>query len=150
MHRGSTPVAYRPTLSAAIPAGLAKSALVAAIIAALTWLFVDQMNATLAAVTFGGLTIVFSVLTVGNLRSREYEFHDDHVKVSEGFLTKTHDTVPYNRITDVSFTKSVWQRIFHVGTVRLNTAGSNQQEITISYVDDPEAVYDEIASKLAG
>lgn len=149
MRRGFTPTTYRPQLSAAIPAGVVKSTLAAGVITALTWLFIEQMNADLAALTLGILTVVFSGLTLGNLQSRKYAFHDDHVEVNEGFLTVTQDTVPYNRITDVSFTKSVWQRLFDVGTIKLNTAGSNQQEITISYVDDPEAIYDEISALIS-
>ena len=148
MRREYTPTSYRPRLHAAVPPTIVKSALAAAVIAVLIWLFIEQMNANLATITVGVLTVVFSGLSLGNLQSREYTFHDDHVEVNEGFLTVTQDTVPYNRITDVSFTKSVWQRLFDVGTIRLNTAGSNQQEITISYVDEPEAIYDEISAMI--
>lgn len=79
-----------------------------------------------------------------------YKFYDDHVEVHEGFLTVTRDSSPYNRIADVSFSMSVWQRVFNVGTVRLNTAGSDPEEITISYVADPEAVYDDISGLIGG
>lgn len=146
MHRGFTPTTYRPKLRAAIPAGVVNAAIVSAIVAALVWLFIDQVDATLAAVTFGGCTLLFSVLAVGNLRASEYAFHDDHVAVSEGFLTVTEETVPYDRITDVGFTKTVWQRLFGVGTIRLHTAGSDGQELEITYVDDPEAVYEALAT----
>lgn len=146
MREQATPASYKPRLLAAVPAGMVKSAFVAAVTAALTWLFIDQMNADLAGLTFGGLTLLFGVLTVGNLQAKEYEFHDDHVEVRTGFLTVTQDSVPYNRITDVSFSKSMWQRLFDVGTVRLNTAGSDANELTLSYVADAEAVYDDIAA----
>lgn len=146
MREQATPASYQPQLLAAVPAGIVKSAIVAAVITALAWLFIDQMNADLAGLTFAGLTLLFGVLTVGNLQAKEDEFHDDHVEVHEEFLTVTQDSVPYNRITDVSFSKSMWQRLFDVGTVRLNTAGSDTEELTLSYVVDAEGVYDDIAA----
>lgn len=141
---------FRPDLRAAVPAAIIKSAFGAAVMAGAVWFLVDAVDISLGWMVFGVLTFGFSILAVGNLQSRKYHFHGDYVEVHEGFLNVTQNNVPYNRVTDVGFTKSVWQRLFDVGTVHLNTAGSDQQEISISHVENPESVYEEIKSLIGG
>lgn len=135
---------FRPDRRAAIPPAIVKSAFAGAIMAGAVWFLVDAVHGRSAGILFGVLTGLFAVLAVGNLLAREYHFYEGHVEVHEGFLTITQENVPYNRVTDVGFSKSVWQRLFDVGTVRLNTAGSDDQELTISNVENPESVYEEI------
>lgn len=85
-----------------------------------------------------------------NLKNREYRFFNNEVEVYEGFINITQDNISYNRVTDISFDRPVWQRIFGTGTIRLNTAGSGVHEIHISYVNNPEDEYNRIRDLIWG
>lgn len=76
-----------------------------------------------------------------NLNSREYRFYTNEVEVYEGFINITQNNTSYDRVTDISYTQPITQRIFGTGTIKLNTAGSGYHEIKISYVDNPEQKY---------
>lgn len=88
--------------------------------------------------------LVYVAVAYFNLSNREYRFFDNEVEVYEGFLNISQDTISYDRVTDISFNRPIWQRLFGTGTILLNTAGGNTQEIRISYVDDPEREYNDI------
>ncbi len=76
-----------------------------------------------------------------NLNSREYRFYNNEVEVYEGFINITQNNTSYDRVTDISYSQPITQRIFGTGTVKLNTAGSGYHEIKISYVDNPQQEY---------
>jgi len=136
----------RPYLLAAIPSMVIATTIVAAIVAGGAWLFAAQVDASLAKLIFVAGAVLLSALGVGNLRTQEYHFYDDHVEIHTGFLNVTRENVPYSRITDVGLSESVWQRLFGVGTITVNTAGSDGTEITFSHVKRPETVYDAVQS----
>jgi len=93
----------------------------------------------------GSLIIFISVFfSYMNLRAREYRFFDDRSEFYEGFLNITRKVVRYDRITDITFNRSVWERIWGTGTVKLNTAGSPYKEIRIAYVRDSERIYQDV------
>lgn len=76
-----------------------------------------------------------------NLRARLYRFFSDRAEFYEGFLNINQRVVRYDRITDITHNRSVWERIWGTGSVHLNTAGSNMKEVKISYIRDSENVY---------
>lgn len=57
-----------------------------------------------------------------------------------GILSKNWTHVFHNQITDVIISKDVFGRLFDIGHVMVNTAGSDAYELVISNVKDPEAV----------
>jgi len=136
----------RPYLLAAIPSMVVGTTILSAIVAGLAWLFVARVDASLAKLLFVAGAVLLSVLGVGNLRTQEYHFYDDHVAIHTGFLNVTRENVPYSRVTDVGLTESVWQRLFGVGTVTVDTAGSDGTAIRLSHVKRPETVYDAVQS----
>ncbi|HDD46472.1 MAG TPA: PH domain-containing protein [Candidatus Aenigmarchaeota archaeon] len=85
-----------------------------------------------------------------NLRAREYRFFSDRVEFYEGFLNVNRKIVRYDRVTDISLNKSVWERIWGTGTILLNTAGSPFSEVKLSYIKNPEDIYEKIQNILKG
>lgn len=83
-----------------------------------------------------------------NLRAREYRFFSDRAEFYEGFLNINRTVVRYERVTHVTFRKSVWERIWGTGTVMLSTAGTAWQELKISYIRNPEKTYEDIQNIL--
>ncbi len=86
--------------------------------------------------------IVSVLLSYLNLRTRQYKFFSDRLEVYEGFLNVKQSVVRYERVTDISFNRSVWERIWGTGSIMLNTAGSLYHELKISYIRNPESVYE--------
>ncbi|MBS3170031.1 PH domain-containing protein [Candidatus Woesearchaeota archaeon] len=100
-----------------------------------------------------GLTVFFRLM---NLRARRYLFFKNKAEFYEGFLNIIQHTVSYQKVTDCVLTKSVWDRMFGTGTIRLVTAGHESRGrysvgggIAIQFVENPNQVYKEL-QKLLG
>ena len=96
-----------------------------------------------------GLFVFFRTM---NLRARRYLFYKTKAEFYEGFLNIVQRTVSYHKVTDCVMTKSVWDRMFCTGTIRLVTAGHEGKiggGIGIQYVENPNQVYREV-QKLLG
>jgi len=79
-----------------------------------------------------------------NVKSREYRFFGDRIEFYEGFLNIDRKVVRYDRVTNVGFRKTIWDRLFGTGTIFLDTAGSFISEINIGYITNSERVYEEV------
>ncbi len=102
------------------------------------------------------ISLIIFILTIFlhfmNLNARRYIFYQKKAEFYEGFLNIVQRTVQYDRITDCVLTKSVWDRMFATGTIRLVTAGhaaaGNYQMmgggITLQYLNNPDQVYQQI------
>ncbi|MBI2102223.1 PH domain-containing protein [Candidatus Woesearchaeota archaeon] len=100
-----------------------------------------------------GLTLFFRLM---NLKARRYLFYKTKAEFYEGFLNIVQRTVSYQKVTDCVLTKSVWDRMFGTGTIRLVTAGHEGSGrytvgggIAIQFVENPNQVYGEV-QKLLG
>ncbi len=93
-------------------------------------------------------SLVSVFLSYMNLRAREYRFFSDKAEFYEGFLNINRKVVRYERITDITFRKSVWERIWGTGTILLSTAGAALHELKISYIRNPEKTYQDIQNIL--
>jgi uncharacterized membrane protein YdbT with pleckstrin-like domain len=78
--------------------------------------------ATIAVVS-AIILIIITFFRLMNIRARKYLFYDKEATFYEGFLSIMERTVPYEKITDFVFYRSVWDRLAGTGTIRLVTAG---------------------------
>ena len=90
------------------------------------------------------LPIIFIFTTFMNLRAREYRFFNDRVEFYEGFINIHRSIARYDRVTDVSFSRSIWDRYFKTGNIRLNTAGSTWHAINVSHITNSEKIYEQV------
>ncbi len=98
------------------------------------------------------VALVMIFLSLMNLRARRYIFYNDKAEFYEGFLNIVQRTVRYEKITDCILRKSVWDRIFGTGTIKLVTAGHVDTGrysgagggIAIEYVERPDEVYKKV------
>ena len=102
------------------------------------------------------VTGVFVFFRMMNLKVRRYLFYKNKAEFYEGFLNIVQRTVSYQKVTDCVMTKSVWDRMFGTGTIRLVTAGHEGSGrytvgggIVIQFVENPNQVYKEV-QKLLG
>ena len=108
------------------------------------------------------LWIVFSIVFIAlifffrymNLKSRKYLFYNKEAVFYEGFLNIVQRTIPYEKVTDYILHKSVWDRMFGTGTIRLVTAGhlggygthTVGGGVSIQYIENPDEVYNKLKS----
>ena len=85
-----------------------------------------------------------------NLKHRNYNFFKDRAEFQEGFLNIDQKTVPYDKVTDITLRKTVWDRLFGTGTITVATAGTfggrgflnyGAGGIAIQYVETPDDEY---------
>jgi uncharacterized membrane protein YdbT with pleckstrin-like domain len=70
-------------------------------------------------------------------------FHDDHLTLETGFLSRTRRTVDMAKIQDVTVRQTLGQRILGVGNLMLESAGESGS-MGIANLDDPRGIADTI------
>ena len=70
-------------------------------------------------------------------------FHDDHLTLETGFLSRTRRTLDMAKIQDVTVKQSLGQRMLGVGDLMLESAGESGR-MAIENLDNPRAIADEI------
>lgn len=101
-----------------------------------------------------GIVIVFIIVffRIMNLAATKYVFFKERAEFYEGFLNIIHQTVRYEKITDCVMIKTVWDRLFGTGTIRLVTAGHDMAArgtmfgggLVMRYMTNPDHMYREI------
>src|SRR3989338_93397 len=103
-----------------------------------------------------GITFFFRFM---NLKARKYIFYKDRAEFYEGFLNIVRRNVRYQKVTDCVLVRTVWDRIFGTGTIRLVTAGheggasyygrhSPGGGAAIQYIEHPEETFKKVDSLL--
>jgi len=70
-------------------------------------------------------------------------FHDDHLTLETGFLSRTRRTVDMAKIQDVTVRQTLGQRLLGVGDLMLESAGESGA-MAIANVDSPREIADQI------
>jgi uncharacterized membrane protein YdbT with pleckstrin-like domain len=108
------------------PAALLLLIIAAAIVVILV-LPAGGSNLGLVRLGIGVLALVGAVLAFGipflKWRTTTYEVTNRRLRLREGILTRTGRDFPLNRISDVSFTQGVIDRIFGCGTLVVESPG---------------------------
>ena len=76
-----------------------------------------------------------------NLKAREYRFFPDRLEYYEGWMTIVRHTVPFEKVTDVTMVKTIWDRMFNTASIGLLTPGGYGGSVRISYLHNPEKAY---------
>ncbi len=69
-----------------------------------------------------------------------YALSEDRLFLSIGFLNIRDDEVLLYRVRDITTTRSLWQRIFGVGTVTVASSDKSQPTAVLKNIKDPLAV----------
>lgn len=68
-----------------------------------------------------------------------YELTDDRFFVTSGFLSVRDEEIRLYRIIDISYSASLWQRLFGMGTISLNTSDKTAGQIAVKNVKHARA-----------
>ena len=73
----------------------------------------------------------------------------EHEVVNEiGIVSKHSTSIHYSSITDISLHQSFFQRLVGIGDLHINTAGTNQREITLSSFSNINEIHSLISQRM--
>lgn len=86
----------------------------------------------LGALALVGLTIVWEYLVWKNY---DFFFGEKNLNIEHGVIRKKHREIPLSRIQNVDIQRNLFQRLFGIAKVNLETAGGSTTEASLKYVD---------------
>ena len=96
-----------------------------------------------SSVQYGMIVILFSVFYFGfYIRAANvYAFTNQRVLVHRGWLSTKLISTDYQKITDVTVHEPFLSRVFfHVGSLEIDTAGTNRKDIVLKNIEHPYEV----------
>jgi membrane protein YdbS with pleckstrin-like domain len=80
------------------------------------------------------------------LRSIRAYITGDRLRYETGMAARTTRTIQLSKLQDVRVDQGLWQRIFDIGDISLETSGETSR-LTIFNIDRPQAVADELLNR---
>jgi len=74
-----------------------------------------------------------------------YSFDDERFFLDRGFFTKTQDEVRLYRILDMSVERTLWQRIFGMGTIHLHTSDKTLGDFDVKNIRNVMEVKEQLS-----
>jgi membrane protein YdbS with pleckstrin-like domain len=90
-----------------------------------------------------GALLFFTIIRHIRLRMVKLTVNGDRLRYEEGLFSKSTRTIELQKVQDVRVDQSVWQRIWGIGDLSLETAGGSSR-IEIDQIDRPQAAADHI------
>ena len=75
----------------------------------------------------------------------KYELSSDKLVIKTGFFSQNDDEVRLYRILDISLRRSLFQRIFGLGTIRCNSVDKTMKNFDITNIKNSERVKDQLS-----
>ena len=114
--------------------------------------FNTQLNSTYFLIFFIGLFIVinfsFLFFAFKTAKKTEYKFYSDRIEYFEGFMTIERRTLYYNRIVNISSSQGILEKKYGLGTIAVETPGLGRGNLMISYIENPDKLYNWLTSKI--
>lgn len=85
--------------------------------------------------TFLGLPWSFTV----------YSYDEEKLYIEKGFLSQSHDEVRLYRILDISYTRTLGQRLFGLGTIHINSSDKTMKAFSLLNIKNVKQVNAELS-----
>lgn len=69
-----------------------------------------------------------------------YSLSADKLLIDTGFISRREDEIRLYRIMDISLHRSLWERLFGLGTIHCCSGDKTSPEFNISHIKDPKRV----------
>jgi len=99
-----------------------------------------------ALIMLGALAAVSIVISFVKAKIQYIDVDSEGVTMHIGLLNKKTTYVPYERVTNVHINRSLLERVFMLGTLQIDTAGTNMVEISMRNI--PSQYLDKIAKSV--
>jgi uncharacterized membrane protein YdbT with pleckstrin-like domain len=127
----------RPSWRALTPFYAIGIGIAVAVIVVLGFLADNMGTAIAIAVVIAGLTLLIGFLRrVGT----KYLLTTQRLRISRGILRKNVQETRLERVQNVNYNQGILDRMFGVGTVDFDTAGSDDSEFRFEWINSPEDV----------
>ena len=74
-----------------------------------------------------------------------YGFSEDRLYIQSGILNTREDEVRLYRITDITLTKSFWQRIMGMGTIRISSSDKSMGDFELKNIKKSDEVKEQLS-----
>lgn len=110
----------------------------AAVVVVVLGVLADEMGLAIAiAAVIVGLTLLIGFLRrVGT----KYLLTNQRLRISRGIVRKKVQETRLERVQNVNYSQGIFDRIFGVGTIDFDTAGTDDSEFRFEWINDPETV----------
>ncbi|MBD3398288.1 PH domain-containing protein [Candidatus Micrarchaeota archaeon] len=92
------------------------------------------------------LTVISIVAAFIRAKIQYIDVDDEGITMHRGLFNKKTTYVPYERVTNVQVHRSFWERLFMLGMLQIDTAGTNQKEIVMYNI--PSHYLDKLAKSV--
>ena len=75
----------------------------------------------------------------------KYSLDDDRLFIETGVLSSREDEVRLYRVTDLTLTRSLWQKIIRTGTIHCDSADRTMQNFDIKNIKKPYQVKEQLS-----
>jgi uncharacterized membrane protein YdbT with pleckstrin-like domain len=86
------------------------------------------------------------------IKNLEYIIREDRITIHKGILTKTKQNIPLRSVTDFALSRTIYDRILGIGSIKIQTAGQSQSasryEGYMSGLLDYESLHNELRENL--
>jgi uncharacterized membrane protein YdbT with pleckstrin-like domain len=99
---------------------------------------IDEMGLAVAIAA----VIVALTLLIGFVRrvGTKYLLTTQRLRISRGIIRKDVQETRLDRVQNVNYSQGILDRMFGVGTVDFDTAGTDDSEFRFEWINDPESV----------
>ena len=99
-----------------------------------------------------GVLLVSGVLVVGRvvfiILGHRYRLTSQRLFIERGILSQTTDQTELIRVDDVRIHKSLFDRLFRLGTIAILTTDATDRQVVIEGITDPDKVGEAIRSRM--
>ena len=81
-------------------------------------------------------------------RAYSYSLTEEEVIASFNFISRKKDIVPYSNIQNISVRQGVLERVFRVGDIHIDNAGTHGEKIILLAVPRPDFFEKEIRKRM--
>ena len=84
--------------------------------------------------------VFFYTLVKGYITTIHYFFWPDRIELRTGFFERRSKSIPFDEITEITCKQSIYQRIFKIGDIFIETAGGKDFTVALAGVKYPQQV----------
>ena len=118
------------------------------LIAAIVWWSTTQDNLSLAGVAAAALLFLWPISRHLERQRIRCRLESGQLRYEYGLLSTTVKTIPVAGIQDVTVRRTLMQRLWGVGNLRIETAGQ-ASALEIANIEDPQTIADAILAASA-